>query len=690
MALGSHWTSKSLWNSLLVILFIGGMALLSVVEQGFDFGIGNNVLQIPILQRAADPTLYPNDPFIDTLDDYFSVLWNGLSLFTGVRDWSSIFLWAHIAIRFATVASLYALFSTSLSNRWLAAGAAGLLAVGPVFQKDSPVGQSDLLISYFNHTEASLACVLIGFALALKDRLWLSAVCLGFAFNLNAFVGAWGVFILGFGLDYKFLAQGIRHATKRLATFFIIFIVVAAPAIGWILKAIIIKNPAHSAFDYRQYLLEYYPYHFLIGAAKPESIVELGCIVVSGLLAIWLLGHANRRLAGLFLGAIVLFGIGMVLPFLTANSTLLNLHLLRADSLVVLLAAIAVTGICLRIIFEREHSHEVRVLASVSCGALFIGNWLVVATGLAILSGIYERDEHKSADHYITFLALSISILMISFDGLPLFGQFRLLTAVWVSAMGIVFVLGANNVALLMALLAVAIYARMEWIAIATILIMAIWVWGKRKAGPSLEKTTLVISGIVSGILAVMVDERFTQLAAIFIAALSFVGLAEFQLKLSLFNLRYGSLVVVLFLLVFATLGRDLVERIEKGSLSNLGDRELEWRSVEEWARKETSVDAVFLVPLEQQGFGVFSQRSAWVDWKRGAAVMWRPAYYPIWKERIEQQRQLKSLDETADYARKHGIQYVIADNVEKIGGCHCVMVYENHHFGVYDVRIGM
>ncbi len=33
-------------------------------------------------------------------------------------------------------------------------------------------------------------------------------------------------------------------------------------------------------------------------------------------------------------------------------------------------------------------------------------------------------------------------------------------------------------------------------------------------------------------------------------------------------------------------------------------------------------------------GFSLTSQRQLWFDGKYGAAVMWSPSYYPIWKER--------------------------------------------------------
>lgn len=59
------------------------------------------------------------------------------------------------------------------------------------------------------------------------------------------------------------------------------------------------------------------------------------------------------------------------------------------------------------------------------------------------------------------------------------------------------------------------------------------------------------------------------------------------------------------------------------------------WEKIGSWANVSTPVDAVFQVPPEaSRGFSLTSQRQLWFDGKYGAAVMWSPSYYPIWKER--------------------------------------------------------
>jgi hypothetical protein len=106
-----------------------------------------------------------------------------------------------------------------------------------------------------------------------------------------------------------------------------------------------------------------------------------------------------------------------------------------------------------------------------------------------------------------------------------------------------------------------------------------------------------------------------------------------------------------------------------------------QWRSVGAWARANTPIDAVFLIPTSNlrdgwlhpgaphdphsasEGTEIFdyaSQRRVWVDFKRGAAVLWSPSYYPLWHSRINEVLALTTLDQKLAYAASHHIGYVV------------------------------
>jgi hypothetical protein len=101
-----------------------------------------------------------------------------------------------------------------------------------------------------------------------------------------------------------------------------------------------------------------------------------------------------------------------------------------------------------------------------------------------------------------------------------------------------------------------------------------------------------------------------------------------------------------------------------------------EWRRIGEWARASTPLDATFMVPVVNWNFpknysgeqldasdnAIFestAHRKIWVDFKRGAAVMWSPSYYGIWRRRVDEESSLSTWQDKDSYAREKGISYI-------------------------------
>jgi Domain of unknown function (DUF6798) len=654
-------------------------ALLSVVRQGFDFGVGNNALQLPILQRAANQSLYPNDPFVDTLDDYFSALWRLLALAKHVPDWSGIFLLAHVGARVLFATGLYALLRHALPERSLAVVGTVLLMVSAALPAMSPVGRSDVLIDYFNHTEVAVALTLLAFAAAVWNRWFISAVCTGVVFNLNAFMGAWALFALGIAAAFNWAPQGWAVALRRFGVMGVAFSAIAAPTVYWIVSAVLMNRAQIPSFDYRDYLREYYPDHFFIGSTNVDGVVAVGCTALAGFLALWLRRDASRTMTWLLVGSVMLFVLGAALPFVSASPTLLNMHFLRVDSFILLLAAVAAVGSCLHNIFVEQHAsgrRDIQVLSMVACAGLLIGNWLLVAAGLSVASSVHENSQR---DRWIGLASLGACALMVAIGGVPQFEQFRLLSMAWIAGMVVVVLTTRSSVAIPLALLAIASYARLSWLAIVGVLGMAFWVWKRGDRELVVARIVVFGSAVVATTVA-LTTSSFVQLAALSVVVLTMLYVWNHQFEIKLAHLGVALVVV----LVLPALGRDLRDRVDRRSLSNLSERDLAWRDVQRWARLATPVDAVFLVPPRQQGFGVLAERSIWVDWKHGAAVMWRTSYYPIWKQRFTEQERLKGLGEQIQYAKAHQLRYVVTSVESK--AANPAPAYENRYFAVYEV----
>ena len=88
------------------------------------------------------------------------------------------------------------------------------------------------------------------------------------------------------------------------------------------------------------------------------------------------------------------------------------------------------------------------------------------------------------------------------------------------------------------------------------------------------------------------------------------------------------------------------------------------WEAVANWARSNTDVNSMFLIPVEPAKqnavFEFDAHRAVWVDWKRGDAVMWAPSYYKEWYRRMAETNALGSLDDKVAYAKRNNIQYIV------------------------------
>lgn len=129
--------------------------------------------------------------------------------------------------------------------------------------------------------------------------------------------------------------------------------------------------------------------------------------------------------------------------------------------------------------------------------------------------------------------------------------------------------------------------------------------------------------------------------------------------------------------------------------------------AVGEWARSATRPDAIFLVPTEllpgettrttattdspvpdpAQNAEIFeyaSHRRVWVDFRRGAAVMWTPSYYATWWPRVSEVLALKTLPGKIAYARQHGIDYVVDACPNGIDGNGAIAAFRKNDLCVF------
>jgi len=88
------------------------------------------------------------------------------------------------------------------------------------------------------------------------------------------------------------------------------------------------------------------------------------------------------------------------------------------------------------------------------------------------------------------------------------------------------------------------------------------------------------------------------------------------------------------------------------------------WRQAQDWARRSTPKDAVFLTPPREAGFRVFSERTVVGEWKDGTQQYFDDAFVREWGARMEALRgdAYPTLSDEAllELAARYGASYIV------------------------------
>jgi hypothetical protein len=110
------------------------------------------------------------------------------------------------------------------------------------------------------------------------------------------------------------------------------------------------------------------------------------------------------------------------------------------------------------------------------------------------------------------------------------------------------------------------------------------------------------------------------------------------------------------------------------------------WREAQDWARRSTPKDAVFLTPPREAGFRVFSERTVVGEWKDGTQQYFDDAFVREWGARMEALRgdayATLSDDALLDLAGRYGASYIVLPARPIRPGL--VSVYRAQGFAIY------
>lgn len=654
------------------------LSALSVLAQGFQLPGNGNSYHWPILFGWVGSAAGPGDLFTDSLAHYVSHFWTPLAWVTTEESVGWLFWLLHIALRLLQVAAL-ALLIRRLGGSTLprAVLLAGLATMALQWFPLSPLGHGEVLLDTVSNATATTALALVFLWLAVEGRWRAAAFVVGLGINVSAFAFAWcGLLLLA-----AWAADRERN-WRALPWMAALVLLPALPTVWWIAETVEATRPQLPAFDFRDFLREFYPGHVIAGASGAErALAPLFLLVAWCLLPQFQVRH-ERRLHALLvaLAGILLFG--SLLPHLTGSRLLLNLLPLRMDFLLVWLAlAMALAAVASR---SRTplHRGDVAVLATLASGAWLAlaallaepGDWrrasfrkgilLLLPLAFWALPGMAQTFESRLEGA----LLLGGTLLLLSFLDAQTHGGVRL------AALGLLAALHYGQAT-----------SQLAWappLAAGALLLywLPSWLpWRRRHlAWPALALL------LAAGLLLQGGEAR----GALLLLAGALVPLAG-QRLLSYSPVNRLAWRTPLALLLVVALLPMAVHLAQGGRLDRYDERAAAFLEVQRWARQATPPHSLFLQPDEQlvpngtPSFWTLSRRPAWIDWRMGAAAHWLPDYYWLWHERMAEVRALENVAAKLAYARERGIAYLVLSAEEPLPAGAPAPLYDDGYWRV-------
>lgn len=334
--------ARPAWPGLLLLCGLG--AAWSWLFTGHLLGASNNVFHLPILADLAAQPGFADDAFVQSLKRFQSGLW---ILLAGADAWLPAALLMPVLLFLSKTLCLLGLVlvasEVGLKGRVQQFVFVLTMASTPLLRGAAYAGHGGLLVDYFSHSELANGLSLLLWWACLRRRFDIALALNGGIFFLNGFMAVWNL------APWLWLAWRAHRADPLLWRSQLRGCVLAALFAACLAGPIVWRALQAGQFgqfaldgdgslaglpagaDHRDFLRAYFPFHFLADAMPLTQWLGLAAVLLAAVLGLQALGPAAAGLRHLGLAYGAVYGVGVVLPWLTASPALLNLHLLRSS-----------------------------------------------------------------------------------------------------------------------------------------------------------------------------------------------------------------------------------------------------------------------------------------------------------------------------------------------------------------------
>ena len=335
------------WKFGAVLLVLLGT--ISIGISGFRID-NNNIYHLLILERAWAEPQFATDVFVQSLQYFASGFWQLLIGVAKDTDVSYIFLPMLLVSRIILIAGVaWWLPMLGLRGRQQAAVFMIACVINTMWSRYSFAGWGGIMPSSFTHSELGNGLALITLSLVWRRRYNWALACAGLIFFINIFLAVWlaPLMITVLALKWREHEMTAGHLVRACWPG-----VLACAAFAVPILAVLAKNPELGRspdYDFRVFLVEFFPDHFLASHLAPIEYVGFALVIATALTAGSQLEREPRRLIfSLTSVLLVIWAIGAILPLMTSSPTLLNLHLLRSTTYLQMVAVLALSAMTTR------------------------------------------------------------------------------------------------------------------------------------------------------------------------------------------------------------------------------------------------------------------------------------------------------------------------------------------------------
>jgi hypothetical protein len=659
------------------LLFCVLAALCSTWLSGINFPEQNNRWQIPVVLDFAGSAEGPHDAYSRSFANFISLFWIAVRGFTNESNIEAVFVAIQLAGNALLASAIFTLIRQAGNRPWPAAFVTGFLCFCYGLWGATPLGYSEIFVTYATHTQYAIALCLFGLALIMGNRPYLAAILFGIAANINLFMAVWGGLTAGCAL----VVIQRRIVTREQLGFSLLFLAIAAPVTLWGLSAGESGGGIPAAF-FRDFLAGH-----VYGFDYPRALTQSFALLLAAGLATCAAfsNEAGQRLGIVMLVATAVLAAAAAMPYLTDASLLLLLHPLRFTSIPVVLAAgcagalflaalrgpadgspyapplfaaaLALSGFALKlpvvILFgfalavprDYPRTRAVALLLSAACSlALFLPAPDAAAPGKAALA-------------LLMMCGILAAVALLRPESAPL--PLRLTAAALggVATLPLSPVIGVSVLLATAAAILCAVPRRPHAAgAVAAAAAAALMLWTVRD-----DPAALAMMGL--GVLLLAFAPMLRTIAIV--PPLARVGL---------------------FALVPLLMVAGLANGARHGFAPTPTAEQRDFMAAQRWARVHMPQSANVLPIGVADDFSLFSRRSVWWEQSQGAAVLWQPSFLPLWSDRRAALDAASTPQKIVALARREGIDYLVVRSSEAPTFGDLAPAYANAHFTILGV----